>query len=172
MKNPSFSLKINLGLLFTGLLTVFSGLSIQVNYHMGNHGPITTDDHVSGIGYYGWSAIHKLSIVILSLFIILHIYLHWEWYSMVIKKRLVAKNKQVLTLSGVFILVAVTGFTPWIIDLHEGSKIVSKAFIEIHDKLTILLTLYLVLHIIKRRKWFLTAFKKLKIKQNTQQMAI
>ena len=168
MKNPSFSFKINLGLLFTGFITVFSGLLVQIKYHIGNHGAITTDDHVFGIGYYGWSSIHKFSIVMLSLFIVFHIYLHWKWYSTVIKKRLVAKNMQVLTLSVLFVLVAVTGFTPWIVNMLEGDKMVRKAFIEIHDKLTIILTLYFILHVIKRLKWFLTTFKKLKNKYSAQ----
>lgn len=38
-----------------------------------------------------------------------------------------------------------------------------KTFIEIHDKLAIILTIYLILHIIRRMKWFFTTFDKIKI---------
>lgn len=162
MKSPSLSFKINLGLLFSALIMIFSGLLLQLQYHIGNHGNIATNNNVFGVDYYGWSSIHKISIVILSLLMIFHVYLHWKWYSTVIKKRLVSKNKQVLTLSVLFILVAVTGFIPWIIHLLEGNVMVRKAFVEIHDKLAIILSIYLVLHIIKRLKWFFTTFDKLK----------
>ncbi len=155
------SLIINLGVLISGLLTVFSGLLIQVEFHMGNPGNNTINYYVFGISYYGWSDIHRISISILSLFMIFHISLHWKWYKVVIKKRLAGKNLQLLTLSFVFILVAITGLIPWIIYLLKGDVIIRKTFIEIHDKLAIILSVYLILHIIKREKWFLTTFKKM-----------
>ncbi len=163
MRSPSLSFKINLGLLFSALIMVFSGLLIQIKYHLGNHGNIDTNINVFDISYYGWSSIHKVSIVILSLIMIFHIYLHWKWYSTIIKKKLVSKNKEVLTLSVLFILVAVTGFIPWIINSLEGNLMVRKAFVEIHDKLAIILSIYIILHIIKRLKWFFTTFEKIKI---------
>jgi hypothetical protein len=86
--------------------------------------------------------------------------LHWKWYKTVIKKRLVAKNIQVLTLSMLFVLVAITGFIPWFIDLLKGDEILRKAFIEIHDKFAIILSVYLILHVIKRLKWFLLPLRK------------
>lgn len=149
----------NLGLLISGFLTVFSGLLIQVEYHMGNHGNIDINKLVLGVSYYEWSDIHKLTIVILSLLVIFHIYLHWKWFKIVISKKLLAKNKQVLTLSIIFIVVAITGFIPWIIDLMKGDVMLRKFFIEIHDKLAIILSVYLILHVINRLKWFLKAFE-------------
>ena len=154
------SFLINLGLLISGLVTVFSGLLIQVEYHMGHHGNIAINDHVFGISYYGWSDIHKVSIVTISLLMIFHVSMHWKWYKVVIKKKLVAKNIQVLTLSVVFILVAITGFIPWFIGLMNGDVMSRKVFIEIHDKLAIILSVYLILHVIKRLKWFFRIFEK------------
>jgi hypothetical protein len=150
---------INLGLLISGLLTVFSGLIIQIEYHIGYHGNIAINEQVFGISYYGWSDIHKISIVILSFLMIFHISQHWKWYNVVIKKRLVAKNIQVLTLSVIFILVAITGLIPWFIDLMISDSMLRKTFIEIHDKLAIILSVYLILHVIKRLKWFFTNFE-------------
>ena len=121
---------------------------------MGNHGNIAINKQVFGINYYGWSDIHKICIVILSFLMIFHIFLHWKWYNVVIKKKLIAKNIQVLTLSVIFILVAITGLIPWIIDLMIGDSMLRKTFIEIHDKLAIILSVYLILHVIKRLKCF------------------
>jgi hypothetical protein len=157
------------GLLISGLLTVFSGLLIQVEYHIGNHGNIATNDYVFGISYYGWSDIHKISIVIFSLLIFSHIFLHRKWYKVVIKKKHVAKNIQVFTLSIIFILVAITGLIPWFFDLMNGDVMLRKAFIEIHDKLAIILSVYLILHVIKRLKWFFTTFEKMINKHSTQE---
>jgi len=148
----------NLSLLLIGSLMIFSGFLLQFEYHMGNQGEIDTNHSVLGIYYSGWSAIHKISIVLLSVLMIFHILQHWKWYTTVVKKRLVAKNKQVITLTIVFILVAISGYIPWFIHLSEGSELIRKIFIEIHDKLTLVLIIYLILHLIKRFKWFIATF--------------
>jgi hypothetical protein len=153
---------INLGLIIFGITTIFSGILIQVKYHMGNHGNIATNDFVIGINYQGWSLVHKISIVALSLLMICHVYLHWKWYKIVITKNLISKNKQVLILSFIFVVVAITGLTPWFIDLLNGGEMQRKIFIEIHDKLALILTIYLILHIIRRLRWFFTTFEKIK----------
>lgn len=164
MKSSSFSLKINLGLLFFGFIMAFSGLLIQICYHIGNQEGIHNYDTVIGINYSGWSLVHKISIIIFSIFMIYHVVLHWKWFKTVVKKRLISKNKQVITLSIIFILVAISGYIPWLIKLIGGETPMRKAFIEIHDKITLILTVFLLLHISKRMKWFITTFNKLKIK--------
>lgn len=166
MKKQVTRFIINLALLIAGTLTVYTGLLLQVKYHMGNHGFIDMNNHVYGISYTGWSCIHKISIVVLSLFMILHFILHWKWYTTVIKKGLWTKNQQVLGLTFIFILVATTGFAPWFIDLTKGDDSLRKAFIEIHDKLALILAVYLILHITKRIKWFFNTFEKI-INKNT-----
>lgn len=158
----------NFGLIVFGIATAFSGMLIQVKYHMGNHGNIAINDYVLGINYQSWSAIHKVSIVILSLLLIYHVYHHWKWYKGVISNKLIPKNQQVLTLTLLFVLVAITGLTPWFIDLLKGDEMLRKVFIEIHDKLAIILSIYLILHIIKRMKWFFTTFEKMTNKHSTQ----
>ncbi|HLO59547.1 MAG TPA: DUF4405 domain-containing protein [Bacteroidales bacterium] len=142
---------INPGLLIFGMASVFSGIFIQVNYHMGQHGDRTLNE--TGITYSDWSAFHKISIVAFSAFILVHIYRHWKWYKGVITKKLISKNQQVLVLSLLFILVALTGLIPWFIDLLNGDQIVRESFIEIHDKLALILSVYLILHIVKRLRW-------------------
>jgi hypothetical protein len=145
----------HLGLLISCLAAMFSGLLIQVNYHMGNHGSIEISDRVLGLNYAGWSAFHKISIVILFALMLFHFYRHLKWYKNVIVKKLLTRNSQVIILSVLFILVAITGFTPWFIHLLKGDEMVRKTFIEIHDKLALLLSVFLLLHIAKRLKWFI-----------------
>lgn len=158
MKKDIIKIADNLGLLVFGIATVFSGMLIQIKYHMGHHGDIAMNDQVLGINYPGWSAIHKISIIVLTLLMIYHVYQHWNWYKAVFRKKLIAKNQQVLVLSLLFILVAFTGITPWLIDLLNGNEIYRKVFIEIHDKLTLILAIYLILHIIRRMRWFFSVF--------------
>lgn len=88
--------------------------------------------------------------------------MHRKWYKAIIIKNLVAKNRLQILLSLVFILAAITGYIPWIIDLSGGSEIARKFFIEIHDKITIILFVLLTLHLTKKLKWYINAFDKLK----------
>jgi len=152
---------INLSLLLIGSLMIFSGFLLQFEYHMGNQGEIDTTHSVLGIYYSGWAAVHKISIVLLSVLMILHVIQHWKWYATVIRKKLAAKNKQVITLTIVFILVAISGYLSWFIHLAGGSELIRKIFIEVHDKLTLVLTLCLILHLVKRFKWFIVTFDSL-----------
>jgi 2-oxoglutarate ferredoxin oxidoreductase subunit delta len=173
---------INNLLIISGLIMIYSGLVLQVGFHMG--GP---DEHqieqeriqshsiqyeqlreidlnkiVSGFNYPSWSAIHKFVIVFFSLLIIYHTYIHWKWYKVVFSKRLFSKHRLVIILSAVFLLVALTGLAPWFIDLSGSTSIWRMLFIEIHDKITFIFIFFLVLHFAKKAKWYATAYKKLK----------
>ncbi len=167
MQNNITRFIINLGLFISGIASAFSGMLIQIKYHLHRHGNIQNNNFVLGINYHGWSLLHKISITLLSLLITYHIYQHWKWYKTIIKKRLFAKNQQVLIFSTLFILVAITGLIPWCIDSLTGNAIQRKTFIEIHDKIAIILSLYLILHIIKKMKWYSAAFKKIINKRST-----
>lgn len=160
-KNPYKRLIINAGAFFTGFLAVFSGFLIQFSYHMEQHGIIDTNKMVLNVNYSGWTVIHKISILLLSVFMILHISQHRNWYKTTIKKDLIKKNIQVFTLTTVFVLVAITGYIPWIIDLTVNDQITRKVFMEIHDKLTIVLFVLLISHIAKRLKWFLITLERI-----------
>jgi 2-oxoglutarate ferredoxin oxidoreductase subunit delta len=159
-KSLSPNLLMNVGLLLSGLFMAVSGIVIQFNYHMGQHGEIDLSRIVWGFDYFGWSDIHKIAVVFLSVLMVFHFKMHSEWYNTVFKKNLVSRNKQVIILSIVFILVAVTGYIPWFIKISGGQELTRKVFIEIHDKLALILFVYLVLHVSNRLKWFITAIKK------------
>ena len=169
---------INNLLLVTGLAMMFSGLVMQIGFHMGGHQmdapgfqtqtipyeqlrAIDITKIVCGFNYSDWSTIHKVVIVLFSLLMIYHTYVHWKWYKGVITKHLIGKNRQVTFLSVLFLLVAVTGLVPWFIDLSGGPGTLRMLFIEIHDKITLILIVFLILHIIKRLKWFGSTFEKM-----------
>ena len=161
-KNLIPSFLTNLGLLLTGFTTALSGFVIQFAYHMGHHGHIDQNSLALGMDYGGWSNIHKVSIVIISLLAIVHIVLHWKWYKTVVRKKLLGKNRLVLTLTILFVVVALTGYIPWVIDLAGGREETRKGFIEVHDKLTFILLPYLVIHVTRRRRWLIGSYKRLK----------
>jgi hypothetical protein len=181
-KKTLYSFLINNLLLFTGILMVISGLTLQVGFHMGNSAPHNENHQeikvqplqyeqqrgidelktICGFTYHEWSVIHKITIVLFSLLMIYHFYTHWKWYKGVIKKNLINKNVQVIILSILFLLVALTGFIPWFIDLSGNKNMLRFFLIEIHDKLTLVLIFFLVLHVVKRSKWYKVAYSRLK----------
>ena len=170
---------INNLLLTIGLAMILSGFALQFGFHMGSlddhHGGghselsqpviyeqtrgIDTIKTVWGLNYSGWSTTHKWIIFLFSLLMVYHIYDHWKWYKVVITKHLAGKNKQVITLSVLFLLVAITGLVPWMIDLSGSSNMLRIFLIEIHDKLALILFVYLALHVIRRMKWFANAYR-------------
>ena len=160
---------INLVLLLSGVVMALSGLILQLGYHMNEHREgvqeetshlsqyeqlrgIDTGKIVFGLNYHDWSVTHKFAIVLVTLLMIYHIYTHWKWVKAIINKHLMSKNAQVITLSVLFLLVAITGLVPWFVDLSGSTNTLRLIFIEIHDKLALILIVFLVLHIYRRRK--------------------
>jgi hypothetical protein len=167
MKKIKLAFIVNICLLISGLAMSFSGFVIQFKYHMGHNPGLESDISVLGIGHYNWTNIHKTSIIIFSILMVYHFFTHWKWYKTIIIKKLAARNKLQVVLSIVFILVAITGYIPWIINLSGGSDIARKFFIEIHDKITILLFVLLTLHLTNKLKWYITTLDRLKNKHRS-----
>jgi Pyruvate/2-oxoacid:ferredoxin oxidoreductase delta subunit len=169
-------------LLISCIVMIVSGLILQLGFHAGGSGGHHTGSHgvlsqsmqyeqirmidlnkiVFALTYRDWSTTHKIAIVFFSMFLIWHINDHWKWYKRVFTKHLIRKNIQVKLLSVLFILVAVTGLIPWLIDLSDSSSGLRLVFIEIHDKLALVLVIYLILHICKRIKWFVNTYANIK----------
>jgi NAD-dependent dihydropyrimidine dehydrogenase PreA subunit len=160
------SLIINLSLVVAATAMVFSGFLLQIKYHMGQHEGIGHSMEYLGLNYYCWSDFHKISIVVFSLLIGFHTFLHLNWYKTLIRKNLPAKKKQVIILTVLFFLVAVTGYLSWIIHLTNGSEMTRNFFIELHDKLTLFLFVFLLLHISKKINWFIRAIASVTKKEN------
>lgn len=164
--NPSPKRKIrmaffvNLGLLISGLAMSISGFTVQFKYHMGHNTEIISNNSGFGMGYNNWTNIHKISIIIFSTLMTYHFITHWKWYKMIIVKKLASRNRLQIILTIVFILVAITGYVPWIVNISGGSDIARKFFIEIHDKITILLFALLSIHLSKKLRWYITVLER------------
>ena len=158
-KGPILNLSINLGLLVFALVMVFSGLYTQINFHMRHHGG-NAGGSAFCLNYYGWSSIHKISAVIVTALMLVHFVTHWKCYKTIIKKKLFAKNRQVIILTLIFIIVAITGYIPWLIKATGRIGITGKIILEIHDKLALVLLIYLILHVVKRFNWYKKAYKQ------------
>ncbi len=172
---------VNNTLIILGIATVISGFVLQFGFHFGHSEPSARDlglnssnpldirhfdefKLVWGFDYSTWSIMHKTFVVALSLLMIYHFIIHFKWYKQVIIKHLINKNKQVVILTIIFLIVALTGFVPWIIDAFALDSHLRIMFIEIHDKLTFVLTIFLFLHIFNRLKWYPKVYLKLKVK--------
>lgn len=162
MKKSHFKLFINLSLLFSGFIMVFSGLLMQIFYHLMDIEANNVNATVLDINYSVWSLIHKISILIFTFLMVYHIALHWKWFKAIIKKKLMSKNKVVIILSIIFILVTISGYIPWIIMLTKGEIPLRIIFIEIHDKIALILMVFLIGHVLKRMKWYRSAISKFK----------
>lgn len=172
---------INNLLLLMAIATIVTGVTIQTAFHMGSHQPshhgrtetMTSNlsyetqrgfdsmKEVWGISYHGWSLLHKVSIVALSLLMVLHFYYHWDWYRNLFRQRKASRTIQPLILTILFLIVALTGIIPWIIDSTGGSASLRFMLIEIHDKVTLLLILFLLFHMLQKIQWFSSASRKL-----------
>jgi len=161
------SLATNLGLLLAGAAMVFTGFLIQFKFHMGHHGRIDAKAVVLGLDHSGWSSAHKISIIVVTVLAIVHIVLHWNWYGTVLRKKLISKNRLAVTLTIVFVLVAITGYVPWLAGLAGASVALRRGFIEVHDKISFVLFGCLLFHVAKRSKWFFHSFKKLNSRGET-----
>jgi Pyruvate/2-oxoacid:ferredoxin oxidoreductase delta subunit len=169
---------VNNLLLSSGILVILSGLILQLGFHAGGAGRhqegvhgvssqsvqyeqlrgIDTDKMVYGLSYHNWSASHKLAITLFSLLMIFHIHAHWKWYRAAIRKRLIRKNIQVIILSALFLAATATGIVPWLIDLSGSTSTLRWILIEIHDKLALILIVFLILHVSRRTKWFTSTY--------------
>lgn len=143
-------------LLLAGTISSLSGIIIQVSYHIGSPDNITKASRtIWGFGYADWSVIHKIAIIIFALCSIYHIYVHRKWYKSVLKKTSLRKqNRQTLLLSVLFILSAITGLIAWVIDSFGTAQFSRIIFIEIHDKISLILVVFIALHITRRAKRF------------------
>lgn len=155
-------------LLLTGTTTIITGFVLQLGFHRGHreqlqenlmpHITIMPDSlrepHASltiwGLDQVTWSNAHKMVIVLFLVFTTYHAIKHAKWYRNVFSGKPIRKNKQTIVLSFIFILVTLTGLLPWWMDTFEYASAMRFFLIEVHDKISLFLTIYLMLHVIKR----------------------
>lgn len=166
---------INNLLIVFAVATIISGFVMQIGFHIGNEGrqpqrteqveqihKINPTDTVWGIDYTTWTVLHKVVIVILLLLMVYHLVTHWKWYVGVFSKHVAHKNKLMVTLTVLFLLVTFTGIIPWAINIISCGAQSRFFLIELHDRLAIFLTVFLLWHIIKKLQWYVNTYRKLK----------
>lgn len=134
-----FAKMVYVTLLLSTMVLIFTGLSIQIRYHMGNHSHIEASDTFIGMGYHTWSLMHKTVSVIFAVMVIIHIYLQ--------RKFLKHNRKTAIIL--ILAITALTGFLAWCCSFSESMELVRKALIEIHDKITLILSLVMTVHLLR-----------------------
>lgn len=155
MKKSATDLYLNLGLLIISIIMMFSGLFLQIKYHFIRKGALDED-------YLFWSNIHTITSILFAILVVFHIVKHWKWFKAVVRKKLFSKNRPVIILSSVFLITTITGFIAYSLKLNGIDVGMRKVFVEIHDKIAIILMFFLVAHFLKRIKWYFSAYKKIR----------
>jgi len=166
---------VNSLLIVFGIETMLTGYVLQIGFHIGNEGrqpqrteqveqlrQIDPTQTVWNIDYTTWTVLHKVVIVILLLLMVYHLVTHWKWYVGVFSKHVAHKNKLMVTLTVLFLLVTFTGIIPWAINIISCGAQSRFFLIELHDRLAIFLTVFLLWHIIKKLQWYVNTYRKLK----------
>ena len=144
---------LNYLLLISGVGTCLSGVMMQIGYHIGvNDRTAIAYIRHWGMNFSQWQITHQALASLFFILCIIHVYLHRRWYKGVITKRLFKRNSELLTFTFLFIVSALLGFAPWIISNGEALSKLRHLLIEIHDKVSIVLIVYIVLHVVKRWK--------------------
>lgn len=159
-KKSTALIYVNAIIFFPFLILAFSGLLLQHNYHL-EHMADTVS--VLGLNRSGWLLLHKITAVLSAAGVSLHVSLHINWLKAVFLKKLYKKpNRNIQITLWLLILAAatiLTGIYPW---LFAPTAQIRHNFIEIHDKIGILLAILFILHKINHWRWFTHTFSHIR----------
>ena len=141
---------LNLSLCVTGILSAGSGFLLQFIYHMG-HGRTTLEDLVWDRPYAFWSMFHKLTSLFFVILIAIHLKWNWKWIKRVVTSRSFQKHREVFVFTAVFGMAAVFGFTAWMVSDLAHTPGLRECIVEVHDKITLVMFVFLCTHIWKRK---------------------
>ena len=143
---------LNYSLFVSGFTTCLSGVVMQIGYHIGVADRTTVFyKPIWGMIYPEWQLCHQVVATVFFILCAIHIYRHRKWYKGVIERRIFKRNREVLIFSALFAVSAILGFLPWIINNGE-TQMLRHTLIEIHDKVSVVLIIFIVLHVMKRWK--------------------
>ncbi len=145
--NAAVGLVTNVGLLLAGAASLFSGLLLQIGYHL--HAA-EGSRRVLSLGFDDWSSLHKLSITAVTLLVAIHLLRHRSWYASLLRRRCFRRRGGTAALTLLFVVTAITGGLPWGIHAAGDGETIRRALIEVHDKLALVLGAFLVVHVSKR----------------------
>ena len=124
---------IDWGLIPAFLLSAYSGIEL----HVAGHGP----EHAT---WHHWAIFHVLVSLAFLLLGILHVKMHWGWYTSYFKKGLGNKSRITLSLTILFVLVTLTGIA--LLEVEGANSGIGLW----HYRIGLLVTLISTLHLAKR----------------------
>ena len=152
---------IDLFLIVLGIIVVLTGFQLVLNYHAHR---LLKHSVVWGLNYYNWYYIHLVSSIAFVISVVIHVVLHVGWYKNLLKGNLV-NYRPTLIITLLFILTSLTSFVPFVIKHVSKTKgdLSNYAFlmIELHDKMGILFTIFLILHFVRQNDSFEQIFKNI-----------
>jgi len=140
-------------------LSAFIGLLIQANYHLGHK---ADDFLVYGFDRGFWNNAHIIVTGVFVIGFVYHTILNFQAIKAMFKFRKKPLPKcygisRILVL--VMVISALSGILSFIFNI-VGQYHIRLHFLEIHDKLGILLALIFIIHFIQHFKWMVKAIRK------------
>ncbi len=125
-------------------LMIFTGIILQINYHMKAYDPVTT---VMGLNKSEWLLYHKIFSAVGFSLAAIHLTLHYKWLLGVFRKKLFISGskpiKRTFRLLISFTIVSLTGLIPWLMGMTGETR---HLVIEIHDKAAIFMSIMFIYH--------------------------
>ena len=156
-----FNFYVNLLNFLPFVILIFSGMVIQINYHMHS---LPDGYIVLGLNKYAWLLMHQISAVISLTGCIFHCILHWKYISAV-TKNFINRQSGIKVFSSYYLLITgvlttIPVILSWIFLRYNDH--LRFIFVEIHDKLALLFPVFLIIHIISRTGWMVRTFNKIR----------
>jgi hypothetical protein len=139
---------INVSLLIAGTASLVSGFLIQATYHMG-HGT-WAGRPVWGWTYPTWALFHQISSAMLLAFATWHLSLNRKPLFAILKRNHAWRRLGPI-LFAAFAAAVTTALLAWIAAVASGNFFAERALVEIHDKVVILMSVLLAVHVWQRR---------------------
>lgn len=130
-------------LLPLSILSFFTGLEL----HLAGHG----NSHET---WHNWAVVHIAASLLFLVAGACHIKTHSKWYRSLLKNGLGRKSKTTLVISIVFVATVITGIA------LLGVEGANSGIGLWHYKIGLLMGLFAIIHIVKRKTAFLSIFKR------------
>lgn len=139
MKRKQFIYLTNLSMVPLFILSLYTGIKLHITSHS-----FDTE------ALHRWSAFHCIASLLFVLLVSAHIRSHWGWYKNAWNKRRQARRHIVFLLSFIFISTSITGIL-----LLLGAENAVFSVSMLHYRIGLLLGILVILHILKRLRFFL-----------------
>lgn len=92
------------------LLTAFTGIGLHIASHGNNHELL-----------HNWASAHIIASLLFTVFVIIHVKIHWGWYKGLFQNGLRHKSHVTAIVSILFVFVALTGYALlWVNNVSSG----------------------------------------------------